>query len=43
MEVTANLLPLPWLLAGWGLLIGVLVATRPAWVWTFDDRRYLQS
>jgi hypothetical protein len=29
MEVTAELLPFPWLFAGW--------------VWTFDDRRYLQN
>jgi uncharacterized membrane protein len=24
-----------------GAAIAVLVATRPGWVWTFDDRRYL--
>ncbi len=24
-----------------GAIIAVLVATRPGWVWTFDDRRYL--
>jgi uncharacterized membrane protein len=26
-----------------GAVIAVLVATRPAWVWTFDDRRYLSG
>lgn len=26
-----------------GAAIAVLVATRPGWVWTFDDRRYLQD
>ena len=26
-----------------GAAIAVLVATRPTWVWTFDDRRYLQG
>lgn len=25
-----------------GAAIAVLVATRPGWVWTFDDRHYLQ-
>ena len=25
-----------------GMVIAVLVATRPAWVWTFDDSRYLR-
>lgn len=25
-----------------GATIAVLVATRPGWVWTFDDRRYLR-
>ena len=24
-----------------GTVIAVLVATRPAWVWTFDDQAYL--
>lgn len=26
-----------------GAAIAVLVATRPGWVWTFDDSRYLKG
>jgi uncharacterized membrane protein len=26
-----------------GTVIAVLVATRPGWVWTFDDKRYLRK
>lgn len=26
-----------------GTVIAVLVATRPGWVWTFDDQRYLRK
>lgn len=33
MEVTAKLLPFPWLLAGWGLLIAVLAAATVTAPW----------
>ena len=47
MEVDSSLLPLSWLVGAnvaVALLAGpaVLAATRPGWIWTFDDNRYLR-